>query len=391
MGDKKRVSGSDGIGWGGVVVFGVLGWGAWLWLLEWWAVNGVTVLRWARLVGVAVLGGVLLFLVGRWWWRRRSARAARGPVGDGWAVGDRDEFAVVAAAGGGRSKPPGMGQRQGKAAPALELWQMVLRQSSGLGSPGGVARVMWTRDGGKLVCGVSVDREVGPSVRRAVGSVWSDTRIEQWPQSVVVSDSVPTNEGGGTVVRRYLTPAVLARPLFVLSGSPDHPMARVADVLDAHPDVDVQLRVDLVSLSPAARGQVCEQRLETLGAFDPDRGVWETGDKQQMVAGVRVLLRVARAGAGHVSECVGVADRVFSVLGSLWATDFNRLGVREVSDELFDQVWETGVVERTCRLGIGTVCILCWDLHRPRSAKRCRGGCPTRPVWRRSIRIIRQV
>ena len=346
MGDKKMVSGSDGIGWGGVVVFGVLGWGAWLWLLEWWDVNGVTVLRRARLGGVAVLGGVLLFLVGRWWWRRRSARAARGPVGDGWAPGDRDEFAVVAAAGDGRRKPPGMGQRRGKASPALELWPMVLRQSSGLGSPEGVARVMWTRDGGKLVWGVSVDRQIGPSVRRAVGSVWPDTRIEPWPQSVAVSDSVPTNEGGGTVVRRYLAPVVLSRPLFVPSGTPDHPMARVADVLDAHPDVDVQLRIDLVPLSTAARGQVCEQRLETLREFDPDRGVWETGDKQQMVAGVRVLLRVARAGAGHASECMGVADRVFSVLDSAWATDFNRLGVREVSDELFDRIWETGVVER---------------------------------------------
>ena len=137
MGDKKRVSDSDGIGWGGVVVFGALGWGAWLWLLEWWALHGVTVLRRARLVGMAVLGGVLLVLVGRWWWRRRSARADRGPVGDGWASGDRDEFAVVAAAGAGRSKPPGMGQRRGKASPALELWPMVLRQSSGLGSPRG--------------------------------------------------------------------------------------------------------------------------------------------------------------------------------------------------------------------------------------------------------------
>ena len=67
---------------------------------------------------------------------------------------------------------------------------------------------------------------------------------------------------------------------------------------------------------------MCDERLETLGEYDPDRGVWETGDKQQMVAGVRVLLRVARAGAGHASECVGVADQVFSVLDSLWATDF---------------------------------------------------------------------
>ena len=131
---------------------------------------------------------------------------------------------------------------------------MVLRQSSGLGSPQGVARVMWTRDRGKLAWGVSVDRAIGPSVRRAVGSVWPDTRIEPWPQSVVVSDSVPTNEGGGTVVRRYLTPAVLSRPLFAPSGTPDHPMARVADVLDAHPDVDFQLRIDLVPLSPAAPG-----------------------------------------------------------------------------------------------------------------------------------------
>ena len=345
MSDKKRVSDSDGIGWGGVLVFGALGWGAWLWLLEWWAVNGETVLRRARLVGMAVLGGVLLVLVARWWWRRRSARAARGPVGDGWASGDRDEFAVVAAAGAGR-KPPGMGQRPGKASPALELWPMVLRQSSGLGSPQGVARVMWTRDGGKLVWGVSVDRQIGPSVRRAVGSVWPDTGIEPWPHSVAVSDSVPTNEGGGTVVRRYLVPAVMARPLFVPSGTPDHPMARVADVLDAHPDVDVQLRVDLVPLSPAARGQVCEQRLETLDVYDPDRNVWETADKQQMVAGVRVLLRVARAGAGHASECMRVADQVCGVLNSAWATDFNRLTVREVSDELFDQIWETGVVER---------------------------------------------
>ena len=46
--------------------------------------------------------------------------------------------------------------------------------------------------GGELVCGVSVDRQrSAPSVRRSVGSVWPDTRIEPWPPSVAVSDSAP--------------------------------------------------------------------------------------------------------------------------------------------------------------------------------------------------------
>ena len=358
MSGKDRVSGSGGIGWAGVVVFGAFGWGAFLWLQEWWAVNGVSVLRWARLVGVATLGGVLLFLAAMWWWRRRSARAARRPVGEGWAPGDRDVFAVVPAPGAAR-KPPGTGQKRRTAVPALELWPAVLRQSSGLGSPQSATRVMLARVGGKLVWGVSVDRQIGASVRRSVGSVWPDTRIEPWPPSAAVSDSAPMSEGGGggTVVRRYLTPAVLSRPLFAPSGTPDHPMARVADVLDAHPDVDFQLRIDLVPLSPTARERVCAKRLEALGEHDPDRGVWETGERQQMLSGVRVLLRVARAGVGHASECVRVADQVCDVLNSLWSTDHNRLTVREVSDELFDQVWDTGVME-------GDVPVWHWDcLH----------------------------
>ena len=358
MGDKDRVSGSGGVGWAGVVVFGAFGWGALLWLGEWWAVHGATVLGWARLGGVATLGGVLMVLAAMWWWRRRSARVAGRPVGEGWAPGDRDVFAVVPAPGAAR-KPPGTGQKRRTAVPALELWPAVLRQSSGLGSPQSATRVMLARVGGKLVWGVSVDRQIGASVRRSVGSVWPDTRIEPWPPSVAVSDSAPIGEGGGggTVVRRYLTPAVLSRPLFAPSGTPDHPMARVADVLDAHPDVDFQLRIDLVPLSPTARERVCDERLETLGEHDPDRGVWETNERQQMLSGVRVLLRVARAGVGHASECVRVADQVCDVLNSLWSTDHNRLGVREVSDELFDQVWETGVME-------GDVPVWHWDcLH----------------------------
>ena len=34
-----------------------------------------------------------------------------------------------------------------------------------------------------------------------------------------------------------------------------------------------------------------------------------------MLSGVRVLLRVARAGAGHASECMRVADQVFERVG----------------------------------------------------------------------------
>ena len=102
MAEKEKVSGWGGVGWAGVVVFGLFGWGAVLWLLEWWRVNEAIVLWWAVRVGVAVVVGVVLFFVVRWWWRRRSARAARGPVGEGWSVGDRDVFAVVPAAGSGR-------------------------------------------------------------------------------------------------------------------------------------------------------------------------------------------------------------------------------------------------------------------------------------------------
>ena len=104
MSGNERVSGSGGVGWAGVVVFGAFGWGAFLWLQEWWAVNGVSVLRWARLVGVATLGGVLMVLAAMWWWRRRSARAAGRPVGEGWAPGDRDVFAVVPAPGAARKQ-----------------------------------------------------------------------------------------------------------------------------------------------------------------------------------------------------------------------------------------------------------------------------------------------
>ena len=103
MSDNK-VTGSGGVGLAGLVLFGVFGWGAVLWWLEWWDANGASVLWWAVRVAVAVVVGALLFFVGRWWWRRRSVRAAGGLVGEGWSGGDRDVFAVVPAGGGRRRR-----------------------------------------------------------------------------------------------------------------------------------------------------------------------------------------------------------------------------------------------------------------------------------------------
>ena len=53
------------------------------------------------------------------------------------------------------------------------------------------------------------------------------------------------------------------------------PWARVWDVLLAHPDVDVELRVNLVCLSPTDPNRARAARLEGLDEDDPDRELWE--------------------------------------------------------------------------------------------------------------------
>ncbi|MCQ3803861.1 MAG: hypothetical protein KTV45_07110 [Acidimicrobiia bacterium] len=104
MAEKENASGSGGIDWVRVVVFAVFGWGAVLWFQEWWDANEASVWWWAARVGVAAAVGALLFFVLRWRWRRGSARAARGLVGEGWSGGERDVFAVVPGAGSGRGR-----------------------------------------------------------------------------------------------------------------------------------------------------------------------------------------------------------------------------------------------------------------------------------------------
>ena len=334
---------------GAVIVVVVLWVG---WLSSWWEANRDTVseiLEIVRLVVWWAALGWVLWIVPRlvWgWWSRRSGRAGGKRVGDGWDPGGRAMFAVVPVRGGRRQ--PGMGPKRGKGGGVVELWSWLLRHTGGLDTVSGrVARVLWTHGGdGKLVWGLSVDREIERSVKRAVAEAWPETVIEPWPLDgrVEVSDGVPVGEGGGAVVRRLLAPRVLTRPLNAPSEGPDHPMAPIGDIMADHPEVDVQLVVDVVALSPSERARVCEERLEGLDDHDPDRGLWETDDRRGRVEGVRVLLRVSRRGPGHRTECERVADRVCRVLDTHWATDYNRLATQKVSDERFDEMWDRGTV-----------------------------------------------
>ena len=335
--------GSDG--WVLVAVAGLFGLGAasvaWSWLVE----NRVLVLGWVKQATVVVLS---LFIVGRllWgWWSSRSGGAGGKAVGDGWDVGDREELAVVLASGGGGRSSVGLDPRR-RVSPVLEFWPVLLRQAAGLSSPARVVRVLWAVVGGKLVWGVSVDRELGRSVRRAVGSVWPAARVVEWPAGADDRAGGVAKVEGGAVVRRFLVPENLFLPLETPSGLVDHPMGRVSDVVADHGEVDVGLRVDLVPLSPGERDRVCADRLKELGEGDPDRSVWEREDKRGLVCGVRVLLRVSRSGPGHLAECTRVADRICGVLDSFWSTDYNRLVVGKVNDGLFDRMWESGVLER---------------------------------------------
>ena len=345
MSSKGGGSGMGFIGW---FWLGVVGLGAVATAVDWVAENRETVDRIKFVVWlVAVLG--LVGLVWRWW-AKRSGRVRRGLSG-GWGPGDRVVFAVVPAVnGGGRGRAgSGLVEQRRKVSAEVEYWLEVLHRAGSLsGSSGGVVRVLWTRRDGRWVFGVSVPREIGSSAKRSAGSAWPTARVEEWPADGggEVSDSVLVEEGGGTVVRCYLAPEVGSRPLNTPSTKLDHPMASVSDVLEGHRDVDVELRIDVVPLSPAAKNRVCSERLGELDEWDPDRELWETDEKRGLVAGVRVLLRVSRAGPGHAAECEGVADQICRVLGSFWATDHNRLVSRKVSDAVFDQIWESGAVER---------------------------------------------
>ena len=319
-----------------------------------------SVVTWATLVGVVVFAGVVVWGVRRWRVSRLGGLSGTGVRG-GWDPADRVEIAVVPVLGGRRRRAgvgPGLGR--GKGDGVTDFWSELLRQAGGLNPASRrVVRALWAHEGDGLVWGVSVDRYMARSVRRALESVWPETRIELWPPDdrVGVSDSVPVEEGGGTVVRRFLAPRVLSRPLHTPPGTPDHPIALIGDIIADHPAVDVQMKIDLVPLSASERERVCGKRLRTLGESDPDRRIWESDDTRALVAGVRVLLRVSCRGPGHAAECQQVANRACRLLDTCWATDRNGLAARKVSDKRFDAMWTRGTVGRD-------VPAYCWNALR---------------------------
>ena len=168
-GDTSKGSSSRGNGW----LFGVgvvLVWGAVLELRDWWVVNGERV----RLVGIWVLGVAAVLLVamavvGVWAGRSDGLAGGRGLAG-GWDAGRRVRIMVMRAAGGTRRPGGGLVQQRRRGDPAVECVSGVLRQAAGLPVSERVVRVVWARLEGKWVWGVSVDRELGASVERSVGS-----------------------------------------------------------------------------------------------------------------------------------------------------------------------------------------------------------------------------
>ena len=255
---------------GGFLLFGVL---AAVFVGPWLKANRGRVVQ---VVAVAVVVGCVAAVV---WWVRRWLVSGRGDVGGGWHPEGREVIAVVPVQDGGRRRAgagPGLGR--GKGDPVMDFWPWLLHTAGDLNTASRrVVRVLWAaHEGNGLVWGVSVDRDLRRSVERAVGSVWPEHKIEPWPPdaSVEVSDSLPVEEGGGSVVRRLLAPRVLSRPLRTALRSPDHPMATIGDIIADHPAVNVQMKIDVVPLSASEREKVCRERLRSCRVSLPCASGW---------------------------------------------------------------------------------------------------------------------
>ena len=362
MSNNKKAGGESLIAV--LIVCAALWWAAgrvWDAAARWVADNQLLLERiqmWVWVTAVAYVAAHVTFLI-----VRLRTRSGGGPLPSsektvgGWDDDSRQLIAVVPNA---RSKPKGgpfggrpMGGGRGKPGP-LQPWDGIMRQAARLKQSQQVVRCMIARHKGQLVWGMSVDKTIGQIAVRSAESQWADAKVEPWPldETGTVSDTVlPDQPGGGAVVRIYLEPEHADLPLHTPTETPDHPLSQLIDVLNDYPAVDAQLRIDLLPVTPRDRNRVCAQNLKSLektfGDDPPGGQLWTAPAAKTTISGVRILLRVARAGAGHAAECEQATRRLVQVLETNWESEHNRLVGRAVSDHVFDEMWTRGVLEKT--------------------------------------------
>ena len=353
---KKKTSGSEAIA---ILIFATaVLWGIWQKVNTWMLENPQTVLniQWTLwILCLLIVIGFFVMLVAALWGNKRLKMPTVGSESatGGWTPDQRRTFAVVPAATTGRRSFPmggmGGGRRGSGMGQAFEPWATFLRHSGELPQSKQINRCMIARHEGDVVWGVSVDKSIGQIASRSAESQWKETKVENWPlrEADEISDNLlPDQPGGGAVVRRYLEPQRPELPLHTAEEEPDHPLSRLIDVLNDYPNVDAQIRIDVIPVSPSRRSKTCSDNLKILGEEHPHEALWTDEKNLPQVQGVRVLLRVARGGPGQAAKCEQAAQRLVHVLETSWATEDNRFVVRNMTDNLFDQIWTHGVLER---------------------------------------------
>ena len=218
---------------------------------------------------------------------------------DGWGPDTRSVFALVPSKrrmGGGRFERN----------PEDGFWPELIRQARfGVSPSQQTVRAIWSHGQDGLVFGVSVDRELGRSAKRAAMWVWNGYKIVEWHAHPDATER--------TVLYQYLEPEFPKLSLRVPPPFPHYPMGRIRDVIDDHPDVSVQLRIDIRSVSSTGPKGLSTRRQ----------------GKADHMQHVRLLLRVSAIEPGSEERCRMVAIQIRRALNVFWSTDDNRFVVRE--------------------------------------------------------------
>ena len=325
-------------------------WGAWLWVLDRMAERPhvLAFTKTALVVGSAIY--VIGYLVAAITSIVAAFRVKRPMPGaesstGGWKSEDRRAWAVVPNASSGRRQ---FGMGGGRMRNEFQPWSEILRHAGELPQSRRVTRILIGQEDGQLLWGFDIDKSISSIAVRAAESEWPEALVEDWPISddLDVRDDAPPRAGGGTVIRRYLEPSIPKSILHTATESPDHPLSRWIDVLNQHPSLDIQLRIDIIPLTETRRSKVCAKHRNALGDDHADLGLWSDDDRLPQIQGVRVLLRVAKEGPGHAAECENAAKELVKVLEIGWRQGDNHFTQKSVSDRLFDQIWSHGTLDR---------------------------------------------